>query len=210
MTVCVEWVEVDGTQGSHAPALHHFVGGPKHATRSPARQTADSKQALAAARPKGQQGCSCQLHLAAPAAVDLVPARARQGALGSEPDAAAAKPSDSQAKRSLPWVGRRPSRLGRPGVLPGAKKKSESALGLWLRPGLGVATARWQRAYAGLRAHGRVVQGCWQLGAVACRTSGAPPPRCCPVRKVPAKRPLGDSGPLTSAPRRQPLTKALR
>jgi hypothetical protein len=166
---------------------------------------------LAAARPKGQQGwgCSCQLYLAAPAAVDLVPARAGQGALGSEPDVAA-KPSDSQAKRSLPWVGRRPSRLGRPGVLPGAKKKSESALGLWLRPGLGVAAARWQRAYAGLRAHGRVVQGCWQLGAVACRTSGAPPPRCCPARKVPAKRPLGGSGPLTSAPRRQPLTKALR
>eukprot|EP01046_Picozoa_sp_COSAG06_P064756 COSAG06_NODE_15614_length_1058_cov_1.229406_1_plen_237_part_00 len=161
---------------------------------------------LAPARPKGQQGCSCQLHLAAPAAVDLVPARTRQGALGSEPDAAAAKPSDSQAKRSLPWVGRRPSRLGRPGAHPGAKKKRQRiGVGTLAPPGPECGhhevAARLRRAQgtrtsgAGLlAARGRGVPHLW---------SSSPPvlPRAQGPRKAPARRfGTSDLGPEAATP----------
>jgi hypothetical protein len=61
MTVCVEWVEVDATLGSHAPALHHFVDGPKHTTRSPARQTPAGNQPVSSSQTKGATGLGLQL-----------------------------------------------------------------------------------------------------------------------------------------------------
>lgn len=160
---------------------------------------------LAAARPKGQQGCSCscQLHLAA---LDLVPPHAGQGALGSEPDAAAAKPSDSQAKRSLPWVGRRPSRLGR---RLGREKKERIGVGT-LAPagpecGHHEVAARLRRAQgtrtsgAGLlAARGRGVPHLW---------SSSPPmlPRAQGPRKAPARRfGTSDLGPEAATPNQSP------
>ena len=164
---------------------------------------------LAPARPKGQQGCSCQLHLAAPAAVDLVPARAGQGALGSEPDAAAAKPSDSQAKRSLPWVGRRPSRLGRPGVLPGREKKERIGVGT-LAPA-GPECGRREVAARLRRAQGTRASGAGLLAArgrgVPHLWSSSPPvlPRAQGPRKAPARRfRTSDLGPEAATPNQSP------